>query len=286
MAGEASKAIYRRFVEEVVNGGNFDIVEELFSPQYLDHSAPPGAPGGAAGVKAVMGMFRTAFPDVHFTITQMVSEGDVVATFVNGEGTHNGPFMGTPPTGRHVRWSSTGFFRVQDGKIVEHWGVPDLLAIISQIGPGVQKEKGMTAEEVNLGHRSHKEWLEAHNPGVVDEIYPADCVIYGKRIPRAQRFGREGFKTYGASLYTAFPDLRINHDLVLTDDEGEYQAILWTMEGTNLGPFGAIPPSGHKVSISGVDVFRVEDGKIQELYLMPDTLTLLQQMGVIPTPGQ
>jgi steroid delta-isomerase-like uncharacterized protein len=268
MAGEASKAIYRRFVEEVVNGGNFDIVEELFSPQYLDHSAPPGAPGGAAGVKAVMGMFRTAFPDVHFTITQMVSEGDVVATFVNGEGTHNGPFMGT------------------DGKIVEHWGVPDLLAIISQIGPGVQKEKGMTAEEVNLGHRSHKEWLEAHNPGVVDEIYPADCVIYGKRIPRAQRFGREGFKTYGASLYTAFPDLRINHDLVLTDDEGEYQAILWTMEGTNLGPFGAIPPSGHKVSISGVDVFRVEDGKIQELYLMPDTLTLLQQMGVIPTPGQ
>jgi steroid delta-isomerase-like uncharacterized protein len=285
MAGEANKALYRRFVEEVVNNGNFDLVDELYSPQYVDHSAPPGAPGGMAGVKAVMGMFRSAFPDVHFTITQMVGEGDVVATFVNGEGTHKGPFMGVPASGRHVRWSSTGFFRVQDGRIVEHWGVPDLLAIMNQISGEGRKEKGMSPEDQNLGHRSHKEWLEAQNPSVVDEIYPADCVIYGKRIPRAQRFGREGFKTYGASLYGAFPDLKITHDMVLTDDEGQYQAILWTMEGTNLGPFGAIPPLGHKVHIEGVDIFRVENGQIQELYLMPDTLTLLQQMGVIPTPG-
>ena len=61
MAGEAGKAVYRRFVEEVVNGGNFDIVDELYSPDYVDHAAPPGAPGGTAGVKAIMGMFRAAF---------------------------------------------------------------------------------------------------------------------------------------------------------------------------------------------------------------------------------
>ena len=134
MAGEANKAIYRRFVEEVVNGGNFDVVDELYSPDYIDHAAPPGAPSGMAGVKAVMGMFRTAFPDVHFTIDVMVGEGDIVATFVTGEGTHNGPFMGRPASGKHAKWSSTGFFRVRDGKIVEHWGVPDLLAIMTQIG--------------------------------------------------------------------------------------------------------------------------------------------------------
>ena len=80
MAGEAGKAVYRRFVEEVVNGGNFDIVDELYSPDYVDHAAPPGAPGGTAGVKAIMGMFRAAFPDVHFTIDLMVGEDDVVAT--------------------------------------------------------------------------------------------------------------------------------------------------------------------------------------------------------------
>jgi predicted ester cyclase len=134
MAGENYKALYQRFVEEVVNGGRFDVVDELFDPNYLDHSAPPGAPGGTAGVKAVMGMFRTAFPDVHFTIVKMVSEGDIVATFVTGEGTNNGPFMGKPPSGKHARWNSTGFFRVVNGKIVEHWGVPDLLAIMMQTG--------------------------------------------------------------------------------------------------------------------------------------------------------
>lgn len=135
MAGEEYKAIYRRFVDEVVNQGKFNVVEDLFSPSYNDHSAPPGAPGGLAGVKATMGMFRTAFPDVHFTIVHMVAEGDVVATYVTGEGTQNGAFMGQAPTGRHVRWASTGFFRVANGKIVEHWGVPDLFGIMAQMGP-------------------------------------------------------------------------------------------------------------------------------------------------------
>ena len=135
MAGEEYKAIYRKFVEQVVNQGKFDLVDELFGPDYNDHSAPPGAPGGLAGVKATMGMFRTAFPDVHFTIVHMVAEGDIVATYVTGEGTQNGAFMGQAPSGRHVRWASTGFFRVANGKIVEHWGVPDLFGIMAQIGP-------------------------------------------------------------------------------------------------------------------------------------------------------
>jgi steroid delta-isomerase-like uncharacterized protein len=134
MAGEDNKAIYRRFVEEVVNKGNFDVVDELYAPDYIDHAAPPGAPGGLMGVKAIMGMFRTAFPDVHFTIVQMVAEGDMVATFVTGEGTNDGPFMGRPASGKKAKWNSTGFFVCKNGKITEHWGVPDLLAILGQIG--------------------------------------------------------------------------------------------------------------------------------------------------------
>lgn len=134
MAGEEYKAIYTRFVEEVVNKGRFELIDELYAPDYIDHAAPPGAPAGAAGVKAVMGMFRAAFPDVHFQIVLMVSEGDMVATFVTGEGTHLGPFLGHAGTGKRCHWNSTGFFRVREGRIVEHWGVPDLLAILSQIG--------------------------------------------------------------------------------------------------------------------------------------------------------
>ena len=136
MAGEEHKALYRRFVEEIINGGKFDLVEEVFSPEYNDHSAPPGAPPGLDGVRAVFAMFRGAFPDVHFTIIHMVAEGDMVATYVSGTGTHNGPFMGIAATGRKVQWTSSGFFRVANGKIVEHWGIPDLLGLMGQLGAG------------------------------------------------------------------------------------------------------------------------------------------------------
>lgn len=134
MNDDPKKAVYRRFVEEVINGGDVDLVPELFAEDYVDHSRPPGAPEGLEGVRMIPAMFRGAFSDLHFTIEQMVSEGDVVATRVTGHGTNDGPFMGMEPTGREATWSSLGFFRVADGKIVEHWGVPDLLGLLTQLG--------------------------------------------------------------------------------------------------------------------------------------------------------
>ncbi len=132
-AAEA-KALYQRFVDEAVNTGNFDLLDEMLSPDYLDHSTPPGVPPGIAGVKAVFAMFRTAFPDVKFTVEQMLFEDDFLATRVSGQGTQNGPFMGAPASGKHATWSSLGIFRVTDGKLAEHWGVPDLLGLLTQIG--------------------------------------------------------------------------------------------------------------------------------------------------------
>lgn len=131
---EANKDVYRRVVAEVVNQGHFDVVDEVFDPSYVDHGAPPGLPPGLEGVKAVFGMFRSGFSDVHFTIDDMIAQDDIVATLVHGEGTNDGPFMGMPPTGKHARWRSVGFFRVRDGKIVEHWGIPDLLGLLIQLG--------------------------------------------------------------------------------------------------------------------------------------------------------
>jgi predicted ester cyclase len=144
---ERNKEVYRRMVEEVVNQGNFDVVDEIFDPAYHDHSAPPGVPGGLAGVKAIFGMFRTAFPDVKFTIQSLVAEGDVVASLVEGTGTQTGPFMGIPPSNLPAKWRSVGFFRVTDkGQIVEHTGIPDMLGLLIQIGvipppPNVESAK-------------------------------------------------------------------------------------------------------------------------------------------------
>lgn len=151
-AVEENKAVYARMVEEVVNNGNFDVVDEIFHPDYVDHAAPPGSPPGLEGVKAIFSMFRTGFPDVKFRIDRMVGEGDYVATLVHGEGTHTGQFIEFPPSGNHAQWRSVGFFRVEDGKIREHWGIPDLLGLLIQIGvippPNAESASGTLAAQV------------------------------------------------------------------------------------------------------------------------------------------
>ena len=101
---DAKKTLYRRFVEDIINGGRYELIPEIFDPGYLDHSAPPGAPGGLGGVEAVFRMFRGGFPDVHFDIKSMLAEGDKVATRVSGSGTNDGEFMGT----RAVRGQAPG----------------------------------------------------------------------------------------------------------------------------------------------------------------------------------
>jgi predicted ester cyclase len=143
---DANKAVYRRMVEEVVNKGDFSIIPELFHPDYVDHVAPPGTTPGVGGVQEIFTMFRTGFPDVKFNIDQMVGEGNYVATLVHGEGTQTGEFVGIPPSNKHAVWRSVGFFRVEDGKIREHWGIPDLLGLLIQIGvippPDAESAKG------------------------------------------------------------------------------------------------------------------------------------------------
>ena len=96
-----------------MNKGNFDVIPELFHPDYVDHVAPPGTTPGLAGVEEIFTMFRTGFPDVKFHIDQMVGEGNYVATLVHGEGTQTGQFIGssrraasTPSGGRSASSAS------------------------------------------------------------------------------------------------------------------------------------------------------------------------------------
>ena len=91
-------------------------------------------------------MLRTAFPDLRFTIEELVAEGDMVAGRLTMSGTHEGPLMGMPPTGRPVRQDHMHCVRFEGGKAVEHWGVRDDLGMMRQLGvvagPGQAVELG------------------------------------------------------------------------------------------------------------------------------------------------
>lgn len=136
---EENKKLYREFVA-ALNRGDIEGAGAFFADDYVEHSAPPGLPPGAEGVKIVFRMFRTAFPDVEFRIDDLVAEDDRVATLVTGQGTHNGPFMGMEPTGRHAQWLAFGINRYENGKIKEHWGLPDIMGINRQLMPAAAPE--------------------------------------------------------------------------------------------------------------------------------------------------
>ncbi len=131
---EANKASFRRAYEELFNQGNLSLVEELIAPDFLNHEAPPGSNRGPESMRQLIRMLRTAFPDLHFTIEELVAEGDTVAGRVIMSGTHQGTFQGMPPTGRSFRQAQMHFVRFRDGKGVEHRAVRDDLGLMQQLG--------------------------------------------------------------------------------------------------------------------------------------------------------
>ena len=131
---EDNKALNRRFVEEVINQGNTDAIDELIDPGVVDHAAPPGFPTGREGAKQFAAMMRSAFPDLHLTIEDMIAEGDKVVMRSTWSGTHEGEFMGIPATGRQVTVSAIDITRVADGRMVEHWEQFDALGLMQQLG--------------------------------------------------------------------------------------------------------------------------------------------------------
>ena len=131
---DAKKTLYRRFVGDIINGGRYELIPEIFDPGYVDHSAPPGAPGGLGGVAAVFKMFRGGFPDAVQRVDDIFALGDRVVVRLTWEGTHLGDFMGTPATGKKVSVETIGIDRVVDGKVVEGWGQLDMLGLLTTIG--------------------------------------------------------------------------------------------------------------------------------------------------------
>jgi len=131
MAAEDNKAAVLRFYEEVINGTDLDVIDELLTPDGVDHTF---GSQGAEEAKQFFGMLYQAFPDLLVEVNDVIAEGDLVAARVTYSGTHEGEFVGIPGTGRQTQTSGVDFFRMQDGKQAEHWGGPDMASLLQQLG--------------------------------------------------------------------------------------------------------------------------------------------------------
>lgn len=130
---EENKALVHRYADRI-QARDLDGALTFLSPHYDNHVEMPGMPPGAAAVRAFFTMLFAGFPDVQTTILDTVAEGDKVVIRARTEGTHTGPFLGIPPTGRRASWSFMEMFRIADSKIVEDWVDTDQMSMMQQLG--------------------------------------------------------------------------------------------------------------------------------------------------------
>ncbi len=134
MSAEENKAVVHRLLEEGWNQHNLDVIDDLNAPDLVDHSAPPGFPSDKAGARQGSAMYLQAFPDLHFTLEDLIAEGDKVVARWSSRGTHQGELFGVPPTGKLVTSTGINIARIRDNRIVETWQNLDMLGILQQIG--------------------------------------------------------------------------------------------------------------------------------------------------------
>lgn len=121
MSLEANKALLRRMFEEVIPAGDPRAMRKIVAADFLDHDPMPGQPAGVQGAEYVVSTMNAAYPDLRFTVDDLLAEGDRVAMRWTLRGTHRGPFLGRPPTGRPVQLCATTIWRIKDGKVTERW---------------------------------------------------------------------------------------------------------------------------------------------------------------------
>ncbi len=120
MSAEENKVLVRRFID-AANQNNLAVFDVHFAPDFVSRDTVVPVPPGPEGVRQLFAAVRSAFPDFHETIEDLVAEDDKVVARWTTRGTHQGEFAGIPPTGKSVTWKGMFIVRVADGKIVEVW---------------------------------------------------------------------------------------------------------------------------------------------------------------------
>ena len=129
-----NKAIAKSFLQEVLNGKAVASVDKYVAANYVEHSVLPGLPNNREGFKELLNQFFNAFPDMKATVEDIIAEEDKIVLRVTSSGTHKGEFMGIAPTGKSFSIGEIHIMRMENGQMVEHWGIEDNMSMMQQLG--------------------------------------------------------------------------------------------------------------------------------------------------------
>lgn len=306
---EEAKAVVRRWNEEGWSGGKYEIAHEVIAPEMTVHGAGGQAIGmGPDALIDLIRTWRTAFPDGHMTIEELIVDGDLVGICNTWHGTHTAEFYGIPPSGKWVEVTSVGLDRVKDGQVVEGWGELDMVGMMQQmgalpmVGPGAVAsgtsplwgDDSKVTGEATTSPTDNKELLaRLIEAQAADDAAAGDAtiehVLDAAFVDHNPAFGtsdRAGLETTAATLRAAFPDLKVtvNRDTIVAEGDRAVAHSIWTGTHTGDDLFGAAA-SGKTVTWTQSELVRVAGGRIVERWVSADTLTLFQQAGVLPSAG-
>jgi steroid delta-isomerase-like uncharacterized protein len=145
---EANKTLVRRLFDEVWNKGNLPVADELFAQNYNHHdSSTPDLGRGPESEKKRATLYRNAFPDIRFTVEDLIAEGESVTARWSCHGTHKGELNGIAPTGKQFTISGISVARFTNGKMIEGYVNWDALGMMQQLGvvPELAKSKAVAA---------------------------------------------------------------------------------------------------------------------------------------------
>ena len=300
----ATETLVRRYYE-IAGSGDLGTLTEVVAPDLVIRTAPPGEGSSLESLKETLAAARAGLPDFAFRIDDLIVDGNSVVVRTTIGGTHLGTFFGAPPTGNRIEIPAIDLWRVDDGKLAENWHLEDILGVMAQLAAATGPEGAATPPSANpvatsmtaagepgaapadtamvqaneaLARRFRDQLLEQGTVAVADEILAPGFVWHDDAPP-----GVGGVKRYVADLRNAFPDLVLTVDRVVA--EGDRVAVLWTMSGTHRGEFLGVPATGNRISTVGIDIYRVEDGQIAEVWTRGDDLGLLVQLGAFPFFG-
>lgn len=299
MPPSRNRDIVERYFGQILNEGNLDLIDELFSDDFQFHITTLPLPvKGRDGEKGFVTGLRTGFPDLHFTIDHIIEEGDKVYARWSLTGTHKGEFLGIPPSGNPVADEGGDIFHFAGGKCKEIWVNEDSLGLMRHLGVLPQQEgqpssepdqrpaiptptRAMTpSENKAVVRRYFDEIMNNADERAIDELISPDFLF---TIPtHGPAFGPEGEKKEVEMLHTAFPDLHFTIEDEFADSERV--AVRWTARGTHLGPFLGVPPTNKRFWIDGMGSYHIVDGKMVENTVNEDSLNLLMQIGAIQLP--
>lgn len=291
------KTVLQNFQSDI-DSGQSSILDKYIGGTYADHNPPPFASKspGMAGLKETFDLALDIFSDFKHVVEDQVAEGEKVATRITGSGRHVGQFLNIPASHAMVTMSGIAIHRVVNGKLLEHWGQVDAIALLTQMGaiPASPAPPRLPAPAIHRSDRDRvlsaaemkqkiqhlfDDGMNPRNRAVLDDLIDPRYVNYS--MPMSVP-GPDGLQQVLDMFQSAFPDMHI----VIEDTiaENDKAATRGHFTATHKGTFLNTPATGKAVTVGYIDIWKAHDGRFVENWVQMDMLGLLVQLGALPPP--